>query len=339
MANAQVKPGETNAAATNKPCYAQKKICNLKVVANCRELVAFDESTHTYLSKNDYHTPYSGTCASCYQSGALQEQLTIIDGKRDSTGEAFYESGCIQSRQTFIMGKLNGKSVFYYDSTGKKEVEVNHHLDKLNGTYILFENNPTNDTLKLITYQNNVYDGVQKEYYDQNKVMKIVHYKDGILDGKHQIFSYEGKIESDMNYVNGQKDGAWKFYFPDGKIAHVETWTNGIKDGEFATYNEKGEFLFQEFYKKGIPDGKHILNFPNGKPKHITFYEKGEKVEEYEFEELTGARNTLIERKEKKKKKDDAPAPQKAASFDNDLDKLLEEKTPEPADKKKKGKN
>ncbi|MEN9303729.1 MAG: hypothetical protein RL264_2158 [Bacteroidota bacterium] len=331
-----------------KPCYQEKRICNYKLLTNCNDLVAFDERSHTYISKKDFATPFTGRCASCYRTGQLQESIIVVNGKRDSIGTAYFESGCIQSKQTFVLGKLNGKSTFYYDSTGRKEIEVSHFLDKLDGVYILFENNPTNDTLKLITYKNNVYNGVQKEYYDNNKLAKIVNYKDAILHGIYRTYNYEGKIEMDMNYSEGKKNGTWKFYYPDGKEARIENWSMGIKNGEFRTNNEKGEILSQEFYKKNVPDGKFILNYANGKPKHITFYEEGKIVEEHEFEELTGAKHTIKEReltkKELKKNKKEVPVP-----VDDDPDDLLGEKAAKAeqerlqkeaeANKKKKKKN
>jgi antitoxin component YwqK of YwqJK toxin-antitoxin module len=136
--------------------------------------VAYDDRTNTYLSKSDYQSLYTGKCSACYRNGVLQEQVNVVNGKRDSESDsAYYESGCLQSRQTYVLGKLNGTSVFYFDSTGRKEIEVTHSLDKLDGKYILFENNAKSDTLKLITYKNNIYDGPQKEYFD-NSILELL---------------------------------------------------------------------------------------------------------------------------------------------------------------------
>jgi hypothetical protein len=309
---------------TEKPCYQTKRICNYKQLQNCKDLVAFDERSHTYLSRKDYTTPFTGRCATCYNNGQLQESIIVVNGKRDSIGESYYESGCIQSKQTFVLGKLNGLSTFYYDSTGKKEIEVSHFLDKLDGQYILFENNFANDTLKLISYKANQYHGTQKEYYPGSKLMKVVNYKDGLLHGKFQNFDVNGKLETDLNYQLGKKHGKWTYFYPHGTEARLESWNMGVKDGEFRTNNEKGDILTQEFFKKGIPEGTHIINFPNGKPRHITVYEKGEIAEEHEFEELTGAKHTIKERvlKEKDKKK----LEKNATVVDDDPDDLLGEK-------------
>jgi len=327
------------ASPTNVPCYKKKKICNYKLISNCNDLVAYDDKTNTYLSKSDYHSLYTGKCSACYRNGVLQEQINVVNGKRDSESDsAYYESGCLQSRQTFVLGKLNGTSVFFYDSTGRKEIEVTHSLDKLDGKYILFENNAKSDTLKLISYKNNVYDGPQKEYFDNSVLAKVVYYKNGILHGKHQTYNADGKLEIDMNYSEGKKHGTWKFYYPNGMEAHIENWNMNVKNGEFKTLNEKGETISQEFFKKGIPDGTHTFNFPNAKPKHITVYEKGEIVEETEFEELTGAKHVIKERIDKKAEKEKAKAAKNAVATDDDPDLIKSEPT-KPSKKKKKKKN
>jgi hypothetical protein len=91
--------------------------------------------------------------------------------------------------------------------------------------------------------------------------------------------------------------------------------------------NEKGETISQEFFKKGIPEGTHTFNFPNAKPKHITVYEKGEIVEETEFEELTGAKHVIKERVDKKAEKEKAKAAKNAVATDDDPDLIKSEPT------------
>ncbi|NBR13742.1 MAG: toxin-antitoxin system YwqK family antitoxin [Flavobacteriales bacterium] len=315
----------------NEPCYKKKKICDLRLVTNCNELVAYDDKTNTYLSKRDYTTPFNGKCSACYRNGVLQEQIIVVNGKRDSTGESYYESGCMQSKQTFVLGKLNGKSTFYYDSTGRKEIEVSHYLDKLDGLYILYENNPKNDTIKIISYKNNVYDGPQKEYFENSKLAKVVYYKNGVLNGKHQTYNYDGKMEIDMNFVDGKKHGTWKFYYPNGLEARVENWNMNVKNGEFKTTTDKGIVLSREFFKKDIPEGTQTLNFPDGKPRHTTVYEKGKIVEEIEYEELTGAKHVILERVDKKAKKEQDL--QQSTTLDDNPEDIVNDNN-----KKKKGK-
>ncbi|MFM7301523.1 MAG: hypothetical protein ACKO1R_10335, partial [Crocinitomicaceae bacterium] len=94
----------------------------------------------------------------------------------------------------------------------------------------------------------------------------------------------------------------WKIYYPDGKEARCEEWASGLRNGEFKTTDELGKLISQAFYKKDVPEGKHIENFSDGKPKHVTVYLKGEKIEEYTFDDY-GVRTDIIKLEEKNKKK------------------------------------
>jgi hypothetical protein len=62
---------------TNVPCYKKKKICNYKLVANCNNLVAYDDRTNTYLSKSDYQSLYTGKCSACYRNGVLDRKSVV----------------------------------------------------------------------------------------------------------------------------------------------------------------------------------------------------------------------------------------------------------------------
>jgi antitoxin component YwqK of YwqJK toxin-antitoxin module len=288
-------------AQESTPCYKRKKICPQKY-NDCRNLVAFDEESNTYLSKRDNSMLFSGTCISCYRNGVVQEQISIIDGKRNGQDTSYYNSGCPQSVQNFVLGKLNGTSVVFFDSTYRKEREITHINNVVDGKYILFENNPKNDTIYMEEYKNGKPNGVKIEYYENSKRAKIVRYKDGLLDGAHQTYAPNGKIEVDYYYRDGKKHGKWKIFYPDGKEARVEEWNNGLKNGEFRTSDEQGKIVNQAFFKKDIPEGKHIENYTDGKPKLVTVYVKGKKIEEYSFDDF-GVRTDIIKLEEKKKKK------------------------------------
>ena len=289
------------------PCYKQKKICPQKY-NDCRNLVSYDEDRQIYLSKRDNSMLYSGTCITCYRNGVLQEQVTIMDGRRNGKDTSYYNSGCPQSIQNFVLGKLNGTSVVFYDSTNRKEREISHLNNVVNGKYIMFANNEKNDTLYLENYSNGKLNGVKVEYYENSKRAKVVNYKNGLLDGAHQTFSPKGQIEVDYFYKEGKKQGKWKIFYPDGKEAHVEEWWNGLKNGEFKTMDEQGKLVNQSFFKKDIPEGKHIENFTDGKPKHVTVYLKGEKIEEYKFDDY-GVRTDIIKLEDKEKKKKEKQDP------------------------------
>jgi antitoxin component YwqK of YwqJK toxin-antitoxin module len=178
----------------------------------------------------------------------LEESLTIVNGYRDGIDTSYFSNGCRQSIQAYAMGKLNGKSTVFYES-GRKEREINHVNNLLQGTYILFDDNERNDTIELHTYKNNLMDGVQKYYYQGSKLGKMVYYKAGLQDGPHITYTDSGKVEMRLSYKQGKKDGKWTYYYESGKEAHIENWSNGLKNGEFKTVDEKGMLLQQAFYQ------------------------------------------------------------------------------------------
>lgn len=92
--------------------------------------------------------------------------------------------------------------------------------------------------------------------------------------------------------------------------------------------DEKGLILKQEFFKKGIPDGKHIENYEDGKPKHVTQYLKGEKIEEYSFDNY-GVRKEIVKINDKK-------AGDKLKTEDDNPEDAINEKKNKKEKKKKK---
>jgi len=283
--------------AQKKPCYQEKKICDNNKIANCNNLVLFDEDTDTYYVKKDSRLIYSGDCVTCYRNGQLKSQISIVNGKQESVGKEYYESGCLQSEMFYVGGKLDGEIIFYFDSTNNKAQSEFFKSGIRNGIKITFENNSSNDTISYINYKNNLLDGVKKEFYPNNKPHRIAEYSIGLQNGSRKTYSNSGKLELEIFFKNGKKHGAWHYYFDSGLEAKLENWSEGEKNGEFKELDEKGLILTQEFYKKNIPIEKHIQNYPDGKPKHITIFDKkGNIIEETSFDE-SGVKKEIIKNK------------------------------------------
>ena len=284
-----------------EPCYKKKPICDLKKTKNCNELVAYDEYSNTYFSRKLQTEVYNGSCVSCYRNGIVENQIKIVNGKQDSVGVSYFQSGCPQSKMTFALGIMDGPTIFFFDSTGRKEIEQNFKLGKKDGKFIFFQNNKENDTIKIESYKNDKLDGMKKEFFENGKVKRIVNYKNGLTDGYHKQFNIDGQLIVDIEFKEGKNHGAWTYYFDDGKVANIQNWNKGIKNGEFKTMDNKGLILKQAFYKKGIPEGKHIENYEDGNPKHVTQYLKGEIIEEYSFDNY-GVRTDIVKLIENNKK-------------------------------------
>ena len=283
--------------AQKKPCYQEKKICDKYKVANCHNLVLFDEDTDTYYAKKDSRLLYSGDCVTCYRNGQLETQISIVNGKQDSLGLIYYESGCLQSKMFFVGGELDGEITFYFDSTNNKDQSEFFKTGIRNGKKIKFFNNSTNDTISFESFKNNLLDGPKKEFYPNNKIHRITEYSAGLQNGSQKTYGNNGKLELDISFKNGKKHGTWHYYFDSGLEAKLESWSEGLMNGEFKELDEKGLILTQEFYKKNIPIEKHIQNYPDGKPKHITIFDKkGNVIEETLFDEY-GVKTEIIKDK------------------------------------------
>lgn len=280
--------------AQKKPCYQEKKICDNNKIANCNNLVLFDEDTDTYYAKKDFRLLYSGKCVTCYRNGQLKSQISIVNGKQDSEGLEYYESGCLQSEMFYVGGKLNGEITFYFDSTNNKAETEFFKSGIRNGIKIQFFNNPSNDTIAYTNYKNNLLDGLKKEFYPNNKIHRIAEYLAGLQNGSQKTYGNTGKLELDISFKNGKKHGTWHYYFDSGLEAKLESWSEGLMNGEFKELDEKGLILAQEFYKNNIPIEKHIQNYPDGKPKYITIFDKkGNIIEETSFDE-SGVKTEII---------------------------------------------
>lgn len=285
-----------------KPCYLEKRICDNRKIANCNNLVSFDEETDTYYSKRDNTLLYSGNCISCYRNGQIKSQISILNGKQDSVGLEYYESGCIQSKMFYINGKLNGEITFYYDSTNNKAQSEFFKDGIRNGRSIEFENNSANDTIIYTTFKNNKFDGIKKEFHPNNMVYRIIEYKNGLQDGIQKTYNPDGKLEMEISFKNGKKNGVWHYYHNSGLEANLENWNEGLKNGEFKIIDEKGIVMAQEFYKNNMPISTHFKNFPDGKTKYVcVFDKKGIKIEEFSFDEY-GVKKVIIKKPEKNKK-------------------------------------
>ena len=282
-----------------KPCFKRKKICNYQYLTNCYEKVAFDSTTNRYYSRSNFGSLFDGSCTTCHRNGVVEQQITILEGKRHGSDTSYYASGCPYSSQKYVHGVLHGESISYYDSTNRVKTIVNHYMGSLYGPFIVL--NEKGDTLKYQEYANNRLSGIKKSYYEKSKIKKRVGYKDGLLHGKQINYSEEGRKEIDIGYFEGIKHGPWIYYFDDESIAREEYWEKGKKQGAFMSYNVLGKTLSEQYYKKDIPIGTHKEYYLDSREKNVKIFgKKGVLIEEYSFDEY-GVKTINFQQVKKKK--------------------------------------
>ncbi|MEN9700159.1 MAG: hypothetical protein RLZZ301_1357 [Bacteroidota bacterium] len=285
-----------------EPCYKHKPPCPSRSVQNCHDRVAFDEEKNQYVFRKDYATPYSGTCASCFPNGALEEKLNIVEGKREGVDTSYYYSGCPQSIQSYVLGLQDGPTRVFYDSSALTQFEIWYRAGKFDGPSIHFSNNPSHDTLEVKRYSAGKLNGQQLSYGASKHIQRAVSYKNGLLDGPYLTFSENGAKEMQLAYKAGKKHGTWTYYYESGKIAHKETWDNGLKNGDFITYDENGTILEKESYSQDLPVGIHQHYYDDGKLKYQASYTpKGEKIEVFFIDEY-GVKKELYKKEVTDKK-------------------------------------
>ena len=197
----------TSLLGQKKPCFKRKKICNYQYLTNCYEKVAFDSVTNRYYSRSNLGALFDGSCTTCHRNGVVEQQITILEGKRHGADTSYYSSGCPYSSQNYVNGVLHGASASYFDSTNRVKTIVNHYMGSLYGPFIVF--NAQGDTLKYQEYANNRLSGTKKSYYENSKIKKTVGYKDGLLHGSQINYSIDGKKELEVGYLEGIKHGPW----------------------------------------------------------------------------------------------------------------------------------
>ena len=288
-----------NVHSQKTPCYKRKKICNYQYLTNCYEKVAFDSSSNNYYSRQSLGSLFDGSCTTCHRNGVVEQQITVVQGKRNGSDTSYFPSGCPYSSQTFVNGVIHGTSTSYFDSTNRIKSKVNHFMGSLYGSFVVF--NDKGDTLKYQEFENNLLSGVKKEFYENSKIKKRVEYKAGRLSGSQINYDEKGNIQLEVNYLEGIKHGAWIYYFDDQSIAREEYWRNGQKNGSFISYNSLGKMLSEKYFKKDIPYGIHKEYYMDSKEKYVQVYgKKGKVIEKYAFDDF-GVKTYILEKQEKKK--------------------------------------
>ncbi len=280
----------SNVYSQEIPCYKRKKICPQNNALDCRNQVSFDPESSIYFVKNNFGMTYSGTCIVCHRNGVLQEEITILDGKRDGADTSYYPSGCPQSVQSFVLGKLHGKSVVFYDSTNRISKEITHYNNVVDGPYILFENNKNSDTTYMENYAMGKLDGAKVEYFEKSQRYKAVHYKNGNLHGSHITYSNSGKPLTEYEYSNGLKHGEWTIYYENNQIARRENWNEGMKNGTFFNVNRYKDTIDFSSFKNDLKHGFFMRKNNSKDTSYFQVYYKDELLYSYsknEFGEKT----------------------------------------------------
>ena len=142
----------------------------------------------------------------------------------------FKKTTNIESEYYVFNGKRNGPMRVYYES-GQLRTEINF-----------------NDDLP---------DGIAKDFFENGKIQTINHFKKGKENGKFISYHTNGNIHTKYNFVDGFQHGKQENWFLSGTIDVEKNMKDGKRHGWSRNYFNNGKIEFEGKYAEGEPIGSH----------------------------------------------------------------------------------
>jgi len=225
------------------------------------------------------------------------EYINKLDkaGQKQGKWKYFYENGTVQLEGEFKNDLKNGYfkeysedgnlvlTEKYIDGILQEDVEELAKLD------IKTEYYPNGKVKIIASYNEDVPEGVRREYSEDGKIVKGYVFKKGKVIGEG-ITNEEGKreglwkeyylngvLKSVGEYSDGKRIGDWKFYHSNGQVEQIGSYTrDGKEDGIWTWYYPDGQLLREEGYYLGMLDGSSIEYDEYGQ-----IVSEGEYIEDY----------------------------------------------------------
>jgi len=145
---------------------------------------------------------------------------TYKDGKRDGVSKVYNaENGRILEIKYYINGKNNGINKTFW-SNGNVFQEITYKDNHWDGVFKEYDNN---GRLKLEEFYVDDERVSKKEYYDNGQLEMEVSYENGVYRGYYE----DGALYIDGHNKNGKKDNDWKEYDENGRLIKHEIYDNG----------------------------------------------------------------------------------------------------------------
>jgi antitoxin component YwqK of YwqJK toxin-antitoxin module len=193
----------------------------------------FDASVYVYFPdatiEDEYHfvnKKLEGSRKTYYENGKLNTELLYKNNVLEGETKSYYETGELQSVEFYKNGELDGDYKFY----SKNGILLNH-LTYKNGILLAADGQP--------------YQGILKEYYENNSPFCESHYKNGKLDGVSKSNDENGNIISETTYSNNGLDGKTINYFPKNKIQEHEVFKNNELIS-LSVYDDSQKLIFEK---------------------------------------------------------------------------------------------
>lgn len=163
-----------------------------------------------------------------------------IDTRKLEIKRDYYDSGRLKSIGTYFKGRLEGR-LTTYNENGTISNSANYIDDVLISDGLLDENN--------------LQQGLWREYYVDGEKKGEGHFKDGKKVGEWNYFYSNGKVEQQGLYYKGKPDGNWFWYHEDGTLRKSELYNKGIIQGKYLEINELGDTIILGQFIDGEANG------------------------------------------------------------------------------------
>jgi len=211
-------------------------------------------------------------------SGALYIKGKYNDnGEREGKWQWFYNSGALKETDTYVNGKREDTSKLWYENGAPKAIYYMHN-DMLDGSYKEFNNSGILST--SATYKQDKLTGPATYYYDDGKLHYTASYVDGKFEGQLKEFYISGQLKSVKTMQNNMKNGSHTNYWSNGKVKETGDYKDDKQIGHWKIYSVDGHLQKEgDFNQKGDPIGKWVFYFRNGKKDEVEPFSKNGEID------------------------------------------------------------
>ncbi|HOZ50714.1 MAG TPA: hypothetical protein PLU17_02570 [Chitinophagaceae bacterium] len=281
----------------------------------------------------EYYTDdqLNGLYTSYHENGKIQGEGKFEKGEKQGYWYYYDNQGYIYKMEYFINGNKHGVLIDYAPNGKIKEKNYWYFGEQVRSTKLdtmgkiihdqvfkLGENNEINEVNSIgikqrtASMKNNYLQGIETNYYPNQKIQSIVYFKNGNIDSTANYFYSNGKKRREGNFNEDNQEGVWKSYDRNGNLSSINHFENDESNGIDTFYENKildviisykdderhgwldkyigGEYAHSVHYYEGLiigytyllPDGNKIKEIPvENSNKLVTltsYYKNGKKA-------------------------------------------------------------
>jgi antitoxin component YwqK of YwqJK toxin-antitoxin module len=168
----------------------------------------------------------AGTFTYYYPGGKVKAVSVFSQDGKTTRTTTYFLSGKKNAEGTFINEKREGLWRFFseYDETLVSEEQ--YRAGKRDGVARTFFHGK--GVAELITWKNDVREGLWEQYFDDGIVKLRCAYKNDLKEGAITVFYPTGQKLNTGQYLKGLPEGTWITYGLDGKIEATDIYAQGV---------------------------------------------------------------------------------------------------------------